>query len=268
MKRIIRISLAAAAAVTLSAAPATAQRPHLHVHSRWEECSFKLAPSLTRSSWRQFTGEAGLVTYFRPLADARPMGKGNFELSILQGQTSINDADDAWNDTFVHPDSTHYLVEGEALSFPGLMGRVGLGAKTDVAGYFTKAPKANYGFYGVQVQRVVVGGPASAWNAATRVSVVSMFGPEDLSFAVAGADLVASRRISITRSLAVSPYASVSGYLARSHERTSAVALADAYVPGAQASVGLATQLRALRIGAEYNAAKVRSVSMKVGVGF
>ena len=94
--------------------------PKLHVNPRWKECSFQLDPSLTQSAWRQFTEEAGLVTFFRPLSDARPLGKGRFELSALKWKTNINARDAAWNDTFVHPDSTHWLFEGSGLEFPGL----------------------------------------------------------------------------------------------------------------------------------------------------
>lgn len=50
-------------------------------------------PSLTQKAWGQFTEAAGLGTYFRPLLDARPLGKGAFEVSMLQWQTGIDDAD-------------------------------------------------------------------------------------------------------------------------------------------------------------------------------
>jgi len=65
----------AVAAIALSQAQAIAQthnHPKLHVNPRWEECSFQLDPSLTQAAWHQFTQEAGLVSYFRPLAAARP----------------------------------------------------------------------------------------------------------------------------------------------------------------------------------------------------
>src|SRR5947209_19837513 len=97
-------------AVALLHSPAGAQK--LHVNPRWKECSFQLDPSLTQSAWHQFAREAGLVTYFRSLTDAEPMGRGRVELSLLQWQTGIHDSDAAWNDTFVHPDSTHWLFEG------------------------------------------------------------------------------------------------------------------------------------------------------------
>src|SRR6476660_6369744 len=114
--------------------------PKLHINPRWKECSFQLDPALTQTAWRQFTQEAGLVAYFRPLSDARPMGKGHFEVSMLQWKTGINDTDAAWNDTFVHPDSTHWLFEGDGLKFPGIMARAGVSGNTDVGVYLTKSP--------------------------------------------------------------------------------------------------------------------------------
>ena len=190
MKRLIPAT--AFAATLLSSAASAQTEPKLHITHRWNECSFQIDPSLTQSAWRQFTEEAGLVTFFRPLSDARPMGRGKYEVSIVQWKTGIDDKDAAWNDTFVHPDSTHWLFEGSGLQFPGLSGRVGLGDKTDVAAYFTKNPEANYGFYGVQVQHALLRDAESKWAAAARASVVSMYGPADLDFRVYGADLVAS----------------------------------------------------------------------------
>jgi hypothetical protein len=255
-------------AAALFATQASAQGiPRLHVSNRWKECSFQLDPALTQSAWHQFTEEAGLVVYFRPLAGARPLGKGRFELSALMAKTGIDDADAAWNDTFVHPDSDHVLFEGNGLSLPGLMVRAGVTGSTDVNLYLTKNPRANYGFFGAQLQHALLGGAESTWATAARVSFVSMYGPADLDFRVYGADLVASRQIRLTRWASLSPYAGVSGYLASSHEKTAAVELRNEHVPGAQASVGAALQLSAARFSVEYNVARVRSVSLKAGVG-
>src|SRR5687768_10097964 len=148
--KIIKLATSAALAVGMFETPAAAQQntPRLHVNPRWHECSFQLDASLTQAAWRQFTQEAGLVAYFRPLSDARPMGRGKFEVSILQWETGIDAGDAAWNDTFVHPDSTHWLFEGSRLAFPGLMIRAGITSRTDVGLYVTKSPGANYGFAG------------------------------------------------------------------------------------------------------------------------
>lgn len=261
---------AAAAAILVFGAPATAlaqDRPRLHTGGRWEECSIQLSPALTQRAWRQFTQEAGLVVYFRPLADARPLARGKFEVSALQWDTAIDDKEAAWNDTFVHPDSTHYLTEGSGLKFPGLLVRAGVSQGTDVGVYVTKNPKANYGFFGGQVQHRLAGGEGRKWDASARVSFVSLYGPEDVDLTVYGMDLVASRSLKLTRWAELSPYAGVSGYLSTAHEKSTAVALHDERVADGQAMAGVILQVSKARIGAEYNAAKVRTVSLKIGFG-
>lgn len=257
-----------ALAIALIHAPAVAQsgRPRLHVNPRWKNCSFQLDSSLTQSAWHQFTEEAGLVAYFRPLSDARPMGKWKFEVSILQSQTGIDDTDSAWNDTFVHPDSTHWLFEGSGLKFPGLMLRAGVSARTDVGIYLTKSPNANYGFFGGQLQHNLVGDSMREWALAARASFVSMYGPADLTFRVYGVDLLASRRFALSQWASLSPYAGASTYLSSSHEKTAVVSLDDEHVAGAQAMLGTVVQLSVVRLGVEYNVAKVQSLSLKVGI--
>jgi hypothetical protein len=263
---------AVALAIALVQTPVAAQtadrdQPHLHVNPRWRECSFQLSSALTQTAWRQFTREAALVAYFRPLSDARPMGKGRFELSVLQWETGIDDHDAAWNDTFVHPDSAHWLFEGSGLKFPGLMVRAGVSENTDVGVYFTKSPGANYGFYAAQVQHALVKNPDRSWDAAARVSFASLYGPDDLDLRVYGVDLLASRKFALNRWAAVSPYVGASTYLSTSHEKTAVVDLQDERVLGAQAMVGATLQVSRARLGVEYNAAKVNSVSLKIGVG-
>jgi hypothetical protein len=267
MKRSHLNTLALLTAIALVQTQASAQssHPRLHVNTRWKECSIQLDPSLTQRAWRQFTEEAGLVAYFRPLSDAKPLGKGHFEVSMLQWETRIDDHDAAWNDTFVHPDSAHWLFEGNGLKFPGLMVRAGVSNKTDVGVYFTKNPNANYGFYGAQVQRNFLAN--NDWSASTRLSFVSLYGPEDVDLTVLGWDLVASREIPLTSWASVSPYVGVASYFSMSHEKTTAVTLDNEHVGGSQAMVGATLRLSGARLAVEYNAAKVNSFSLKVGIG-
>ena len=240
-------------------------RPHLHTSSRWDECSIQLDASLTQKAWRQFVQEAGLVAYFRPLIDAKPMGKGKFELSVLQWETRIDDSEAAWNDTFVHPDSTHWLFEGKGLKFPGLMVRAGVSNKTDVGIYATKNPNANYGFYGAQVQQNLLS--RNNWDASARLSFTSLFGPEDVNLTVFGWDMVASREFELNSWAAVSPYVGVSSYFSMGSEKSALVDLDNESVGGSQAMVGAVLELANARLGIEYNAARVNSLSMKVGFG-
>lgn len=241
----------------------------LHVNPRWEECSFQLDPSLTQEAWNEFTKEAGLVAYFRPLIDAKPMGARHFEVSVLQWQTAFDDSKPAWNDTFVHPDSVHWLKETERLAFPGLTARVGITDKLDAAIYLTKNPGANYGFFGGQLQYNLVNDQEKKWYAAARASFISMYGPEDLNLNTSGLDVLASKEFPIYSDWAsVSPYVGASGYLSNSHEKTDKVNLQDEHVLGGQAMVGAVLKLSVARIGVEYNFARLSTLSFKIGVAF
>lgn len=263
--------VAGLAALALFPSPAHAQHgalPHLHVSDRWSDCAIQLHPSLTQGAWRQFTREAGLAAYFRSLADARPMGAGSFELSILQWETGIDDTESAWNDTFVHPSAEHWLMEGERLPFPGLMVRAGVTDRMDVGVYATTNPNANYGFYGAQVQYGLVQDEARNWAASTRLGFVSLFGPDDVDLTIFGADLVASRTYTPTRRLSFSPYGGVSTYLSRSHEGSPLVTLHDETVAGVRAAVGAVARISVATIAFEYSVAEVRSRSFKVGFNF
>ncbi len=248
---------------------ASAQNVKLHVNPKWEECSFQLDPSLTQKAWHQFTQEAGLVAYFRPLTDAKPMGVGHYELSLLQWETKIDGNTEAWNNTFVHPDSTHWLVEGPRLSFPGLTFRTGITKKMDVGVYWTVRPGANYGFAGGQVQYNIVNDLVKDFAISTRASFVSMYGPKDLGLTVYGLDLLASKKYAVfSDKTSISPYAGFSTYLSHAHETTTAVNLKDENVAGVRGMIGAVAQISLARLAVEYNFAKVNSFSFKVGVVF
>jgi hypothetical protein len=237
----------------------------LHVGPRWEECSFQLDPSLTQDAWREFTKEAGLVAYFRPLSDAKPLGAGHFEVSVLQWQTAFDDRKPAWNDTFIHPDSAHWLKEGSRLAFPGLAARVGITDKLDVGAYFTKNPGANYGFVAGQLQYNVLN--RGRWSASARGTYSALFGPEDLKLNTYGADALVSREFRLYSTWAsIAPYAGVSAYLTNSRETTEAVQLHNELVGGTQFTVGTVLKLSVVRIGVEYNFARLSTFSFKVGV--
>jgi hypothetical protein len=256
------ISALAVAALSVAASAPRASAQHLHTNHRWEECSIVLHPELTPAAWRQFVSELGIVTYFRPMASATPLGRRNFEIGLLNWGTQIDDTDDAWNDTFSHPDSTHYLIDGSTLHIPGLQARVGVTDRIDVGLYFTKNTKANYGFFGGQVQYSVPVDEERRLSAAGRLSVVRLFGPEDVHASTYGLDVLVSKEVWI-----LEPYAGVSGYMSRGKETTTKVDLDAETAFGAQATLGVTARVSVLRLAAEYHAAKVPGVSMKVAFG-
>lgn len=234
----------------------------LHVNDRWDDCAIVIDPSLTQGAWHQFVREIGLVAYYRPLASARPLGPRQVELAILDWGTRIDDADAAWNDTFSHPDSTHWLFDGDALLIPGLMLRVGVTDRVDVGGYFTRNFAANYGIVGGQVQYNLVDDLDRNLAAAGRVSAVWLVGPDDLSVSVYGLDLLVSKDVWV-----LSPYVGVSGYLSRGREHTAKVTLDDENIFGLQGTVGAVARVSALRLGAEISLARVPGYSFKVAFG-
>lgn len=261
MRRAVLFGMLSLLAVAFFAPPLFAQV--LHTNDRWDECSFVIDPALTQDAWHQFVSEFGLVIHFRPLASAEPLGRKNFEIALLDWGTRINDADAAWNDTFSHPDSTHWLFDGDALLIPGLMTRVGITDRIDVGGYFTKNPNANYGFLGGLLQYNLLNDTQRGLAAAGRVSFNRLFGPEDLEASTYGLDVLVSKDVS-----RFSPYVGVSGYLARGQETTSTVDLDDESVFGVQAMTGIVARVSVLRLGAEFNLAEVVGYSFKVAAGF
>jgi hypothetical protein len=269
MKNFRIILTAVAAYCTFNYASAHGGNPKLHINPRWEECSFQLDSSLTKDAWRQFTKEAGLVTYFRSLTDAKPMGAGRFEFAILQWSTSIDEGDEAWNNTFVHPDSTHWLIGGDALPFPGLMLRAGITSRIDGGVYWSERPGANYGVFAGQVQYSLINDTVKNWAAATRLNFSSLYGPADLNLYVYGMDLLASKKFGVISDWGfVSPYAGISAYVSHSHEKTEAVNLEDELEHGMQGMAGAVMQLSIARIGVEYNFANTNTLSYKLGVNF
>jgi hypothetical protein len=241
----------------------------LHINPRWKECSFQLDASLTQSAWKEFTKEAGPVIYFRSLTDAKPMGSGNFEISVLQWNTAFDDTKPAWNDTFVHPDATHWLKDGSQLPIPGLTFRAGITDKLDAAVFWTKSIGANYGFYGTQLQYNLINNQERKLSGSVRGSFVSVYGPDDVAFTAYGVDIVASKEFEIHEKwLTVAPYISASCYLTASREKSEVVELENEQYIGVQTSAGVVAKIRCARIAVEYNAATVNTVSFKIGAAF
>lgn len=265
---------AASAALIFGAAPGATSAQHhahdvtLHVSTRWEECALQLDPALTQDAWRQFTQEAALVAYLRPLTDARPLGAGRVDVSLLRWATAIDDAEAAWNDTFVHPTADHWLIEGDRLAFPAVMVRVGVSERTDVGAYLTGNPDSNYGFFGGQVQHTMVDEERHGWSAAGRASFSSLFGPEDVGLTVLGLDVLASKAFPATRWLTVSPYVGGSSYLSYSRERSPVVDLENEIVPGSQGMIGVVAEVSRTRLAVEVSSARVRTLSLRAGLSF
>lgn len=260
MKTKLLSGMVAFLSLQLLGSPLFAQK--LHVNDRWDECAIVIDPSLSQQAWHQFVSEVGSVIYFRPIAPANPLRRKHFDVAVMDWGTRIDDADAAWNDTFSHPDSTHWLFDGSALFIPGLMFRMGVTDRIDIGAYFTKSFGANYGFLGGQLQYNLFEDKERKLAAAGRISAVGLFGPEDLKASVYGLDVLVSKNLSV-----FSPYIGVSGYLSHGKETTTKVNLDNENVFGLQGTVGMAINISKVRFGGEFNLARVPGYYFKVGFG-
>lgn len=249
----------------------------LHVLDRWENCSIQFDPTLTQGAWQKFTREAGLIAYFRPLSSAKPLGARKFEIILTQGRAPIDDRDPAWNDTFVHPHSTHWIYAevseepGEitaghsdsphTLNLPLPLVRIGITDRIDISGTFLMAPGANYGFGGAQLQYNLLNDTDKNLAAAARVGAMAIVGAEDLSLTAYSFDFIASKDISI-----LSAYVGLGTYLMRSHENSPVVDLKNENILGFQGMVGVSTTLFShLRIGAEMSVSALTMPVIVIG---
>ena len=255
-------------ALTISASQQLhAQDVHLHVNTQWEECSIQLDSTLSQGAWHQFTKEAGMVVYFRPLHGAETLAPGKFELSVLQWNTGIDETQSAWNETFVHPDTTHYLIGGDELPFPGLTLRAGISDKMDAGVYYTKSPGANYNIFAAQVQYNLFQNNTQRFYVSGRAGFSTIFGPDDLGYEVFGIDAITSKEFSFANDhLGLTPYALASAVLTHAHEKSDIVELDDENLLGGQAAIGAEARIFFARLGVEYNWGPVNTMSYKLGV--
>lgn len=250
----------------LSRSYAQGDRPIQHLTDEWDNCSMILDPSLTQDAWHRFTQEAGNVFYFHPLTSAKALGAGKFTIAIVTGFTGIDDNSSAWNDTFVHIDSAHYLVpENGILGFPSLSAAYGFSENIDVGAYFTMNPGTNYGAIGGSIKYSILNDPEKNLFAAVRASSVFVLlkGESEFDLSVHGVDLLLSRDFN-----KITPYVGVSAYLSRNHETTDKVNLDDENVIGFQGKVGITAPISFIRLSAELNFAAVTTTSIMIGFEF
>jgi hypothetical protein len=124
--------------------------PNLNVDPSVDDCYVRFAPDLTQAAYRRFAREFGSISAFKQASPPSTLGRGGFSVDLEQIAFSVEEKSAAWNDTFVHPDGYHPL--GSDKSFPKLRLRVGVSDDLEVGAFFTKAPKANYGWLGVEAK--------------------------------------------------------------------------------------------------------------------
>jgi len=234
------------ALLCVAPAAAAAQMPILHVDPSLEDCSVIFAPALTQSAFRRFVREFGSVSAFKQMSPPVTLGRGGVAVGLDVIYFTVDEASDAWNDTFAHPAADHYL--GSDLSFPSVRLRVGVSDAVDLGAFYTRNPNANYGWlglegrYGLLRQQETVPISLAVRGAYTRTLYVA-----DMSMQTFTADISAGR----TFWRVLTPYVGVGSDLVLARETTDAVALQRETELVPRAFGGLEVRYWHLALGAE-----------------
>jgi len=229
-----------------------------HIDPGVKSCSMVIDPSLTQAQWEKFTREAGAIVSFKSLASAEPLGKLNFTFGIDYSITPVDQRNPAWINTFTHPDADCPL--GDRIEFPTLRARLGVSNTMDVGGYWTTAPRANYGYLGGEFKYAFLRESARVPAAAVSTSFTVLTGVPDFNFSVYSVGLVASKRIAM-----FTPYLGVKESLAIGTETTTKVDLKRESLALTQGFIGATYSIWRLGFAAEYNIADVNTFAFVIG---
>ncbi|MBI3136033.1 MAG: hypothetical protein HYZ14_15250 [Bacteroidetes bacterium] len=192
--------------VAVFSTPVLAQHDHssdehpnviLHVNPDLKVCDFDIAPNLTQAEWARATREVGNAIYLDPLSSSKPLGRGNWSLWLEQNSFTVDQESGAWNNTFHHPDSTHWLTESGRLSVPAVRFQLGLASRWDAGIYYTSAKPfgANYGFLGVETKYTFLNDTLRGWYASARASYALDANVRDFNISSTGLDVMASKNL-------------------------------------------------------------------------
>ena len=229
-----------------------------HIDPSVKSCSMVIDPSLTQAQWNKFTREAGAMVSFKSLAPAEPLGKLNFIFGVDYSITPVDQRDPAWINTFTHPGASCPL--GDQIKVPTLRGRLGVSSTMDVSGYWTTAPRANYGLLGGELKYAFLRESAKIPAAAVSTSFTMLTGVPDFNMSIYSVGLVVSKRIAM-----FTPYLGVKEGLAIGTETTAKVDLHRESLPLTQGFIGAAYSVWKLGLTAEYNIADVNTFAFVIG---
>jgi hypothetical protein len=239
----------------------------LNVNSELKSCDFNISSDLTQSEWKRFTKEAGNLLFLNPLSSAKPLGVKNWDLVIETTTSDVDETSGAWNNTFQHPDSEHYLAEGPRVSTPGLRFRIGITEKLDAGIYYTSAKPsgANYGLLGFEAKYAFINNPEKNWASSVRVSHLMDASIEDFNLSVTGIDVMASK----TFFGVLTPYAGITGNWNHTKEVTDKVDLDNENYFGVRGIIGTELRWKFVNVGYEFLVGDgFNNRAMKIGVTF
>jgi hypothetical protein len=235
----------------------------LNVNPLLTTCEFGLSSKLTQSEFKTFNKQLGHIAYFSPLSSAKPLGRMKFDVDLQYKVTPVDQTLGAWNNTFEHVDSTHYL--GDAVVIPFLHARIGVTDRIDVGIIFTHASPfgGHWGFLGGEAKYAFLNNVEHGWAASIRGSFTTLLGVESMKHTNGGIDLAVSKSFG-----PVTPYMGVAGTFNHSKETTDRVDLDNENGIDGRLIAGVEFKWKFVNIGAEYDVSELNTFSIKVGGTF
>jgi len=231
------------------------------ISSDVKSCSMDLDPSLTQGQWHTFIRQVGAISSFKSLSPAATLGAGKFLVSVDYTSTPVDQHDPAWINTFVHPDEDCPL--GDAVVIPAIRASVGLTDNMDLGGYWTTAPRANYGMAGLEYKFAFLQESQTSPAAAVRASTTILTGVPDFDLNIFSIDLLTSKTFA-----RFTPYVGIRSTMAVGTETTSKVNLERETISLTQGYAGLRYSIWMVSLAAEYNVSSVNSFAFAVGMLF
>ncbi len=237
--------------------------PNLHVDASLDDCSVQFAPGLTQAAFRRFAREFGSVSAFRMMAPPTTLGQRGVVFGVEYMSFTVEDKSDAWNDTFAHPDAYHEL--GSRQAFPKLRLRAGVTDAIDVGAFYTKNPKANYGWLGLEARfGLLHQSEAMPIALALRGAYTKTLYVEDMDMHAVSADVAAGR----TFRGVFTPYLGLGGDLVLVRETSEVVDLQSEARVVPHALGGVEVRYWHVALGAEAYVGALTSFQVQLAAGF
>jgi hypothetical protein len=237
--------------------------PNLHLDASLEDCSIHFSPELTQSAFTRFAREFGSVSAFKQMSPPTTLGQWNFSLGIEQMWFTVEERDDAWNDTFAHPDAYHEL--GSSKTIPKLRARVGITDELDVGAYYSEAPLANYGWLGLEAKYgLLKQNKKMPISLALRGAYTKTLYVDDMDMHALGTDVSAGR----TFWKVFTPYLGVGNDVVLARETADTVDLEDEVTVDPHVLAGFDVQFWHIGLGAEAQLAALPSFHAQVSAVF
>ncbi len=225
---------------------------------RVKSCSMVINPALTQGQWHRFVNQVGAIASFKSLGPAKTLGKMKFSFAIDEGRTPVNQRDNAWINTFVHPDEDCPL--GDVIVTPTLRAAFGVADNMEAGAYWTSAPNANYGMVGAEFKYAFLQETMTRPAVAARTSFIALTGVPDFNLNIYSLELLASKKVSV-----VTPYLGIRQNVAVGTETTSKVNLDQEIIPITQGYFGMAYYIWKVSLTAEYNVSTVNTFAFAAG---